>query len=209
MSAAFADTDALLAGAADGNREARGLLLDRYRARLKRMVSVRIDRRLLRRVDPSDVVQESLAIADRRLDDYLRERPIAFHVWMRQLAWDQLIALNRKHLYARSRSRRREEDLECPLSDESMAELAACLVDPRESGLSALVEVELRSRVRRAIDDLPPIYREILVLRYLEQLSMSEAAEVLDIKLSAAKMRHLRALAMLQEGIDRSNCEDI
>ena len=59
---------------------------DRYRDRLRRLVAVRLDPRLAARADASDVVQEALADAARKLDGYLRDRPIPFYPWLRQLA---------------------------------------------------------------------------------------------------------------------------
>ena len=70
------DTDELLKGAAAGDDDARQRLLQRHRDRLVRMVAVRLDRRLAGRLDPSDVVQEALADADRKLAAYLRDRPL-------------------------------------------------------------------------------------------------------------------------------------
>lgn len=196
------DTAALLAQAANGDIRARDTLLVRHRDRIRRMIAVRMDHRLQKRVDPSDIVQETLVIADRRLDEYLREQPIPFYPWLRQLAWDQLVAFQRKHLYASRRSRRREEDIAAALSDESVAELASCLVDSASNPLNRLVREELQQRVRLAIDKLPDAYREILVLRHLEQLSTVEAASVLEIGSSAAKMRHLRAVERLKALLD-------
>lgn len=193
------DTAALLAQAAQGDRMAKDRLLERHRERLRRMIAVRMDHRLGKRVDPSDVVQETLVLADRRLAKYLKHPPLPFYPWLRQLAWDQLVAMNRKHLYARRRSRRREEDVAPALSDESVAELASCLVDDTADPLKKLVRAELQDRVRAAIDQLPEAYREILVLRHLEQLSTAEAAAVLAIGSSAAKMRHLRAIERLRK----------
>src|SRR5262249_62353015 len=91
-----------------GDARPRGRLAERHRGRLRRMVAVRLDRRLAARVDPSDVVQESLAEADRRLDGYLRERPLPFYPWLRQLAWERLTALYRRHVPAQPRSVTRE-----------------------------------------------------------------------------------------------------
>ena len=193
------DTAALLAQAAQGDRMAKDRLLERHRERLRRMIAVRMDHRLGKRVDPSDVVQETLVLADRRLAKYLKHPPLPFYPWLRQLAWDQLVAMNRKHLYARRRSRRREEDVAPALSDESVAELASCLVDDTADPFKKLVRAELQDRVRAAIDQLPEAYREILVLRHLEQLSTAEAAAVLAIGSSAAKMRHLRAIERLRK----------
>ena len=202
------DTAALLTRAARGDQQARNRLLDIHRNRLKRMIAVRMDHRLLKRIDPSDIVQDTLVLADRRLDEYIRDQPIAFYPWLRQLAWDQVVALQRKHLYASRRSRRREEDLVPALSDESVAELASCVLDRAADPLHRLVQAELRCRVRQAIEKLPVPYREILVLRHLEQLSTAEAAEILGISQSAVKMRHLRALERLKGLLDAPNRED-
>jgi RNA polymerase sigma-70 factor (ECF subfamily) len=196
------DTAALLARAARGDGQARDQLLIRHRDRLRRMIAIRMDHRLQKRVDPSDIVQETLVIADRRLTEYLRDQPIPFYPWLRQLAWDQIVAFQRKHLYARRRSRRREEDMAAPLSDDSVVELASCVLDDSANPLHKLVRAELRGRVRQAIEKLPDTYREVLVLRHLEQLSTAETAEILGIGQSAVKMRHLRALERLKGLLD-------
>src|SRR2546421_13029200 len=91
-----ADTDDLLQRAAAGDGTARDHLLRRHRRRLSRMVAVRFDPRLAARVDPSDVVQETLAEAAANLDRYLRERPLPFYPWLRQLAQRRLIGLHRR-----------------------------------------------------------------------------------------------------------------
>ena len=121
------DTDHLLAAASRGDRTARGPLLERHRRRLRRMVDVRLDRRLAARVDPSDVVQEALADAARRLDKYLRDRPIPFYPWLRRLAWDRLADAYRRHLRAGQRSVVREEPP--PLPGVSSMVLAKRLMD--------------------------------------------------------------------------------
>jgi RNA polymerase sigma-70 factor, ECF subfamily len=86
MSPASPDTDELLNRTAHGDRAARDQLLVRHRQRLRQAVAYRLDRRLAARVDPSDVVQEVLAEAARKLPDYLRERPLPFYPWLRQMA---------------------------------------------------------------------------------------------------------------------------
>ena len=72
------DTAALLKQAAQGDRLAKDRLLERHRDRLRRMIAVRMDHRLGKRIDPSDVVQETLVMADRRLDKYLKDRRCPF-----------------------------------------------------------------------------------------------------------------------------------
>ena len=71
------EINVLLDDAARGDASAVRCLLEQHRERLRRMIAVRLDRRLAPRLDPSDVVQEALADAARRLPDYLRDRPDA------------------------------------------------------------------------------------------------------------------------------------
>src|SRR5579864_3777951 len=118
------DTDELLERVKSGDDAARQRLLARHRTRLKRMIAVRIDRRLAARIDPSDVVQEALTEADRRLADYLKRRPIAFYPWLRQIAWERLIQLHRHHIASRRRSVNREQADAPGLPDESLVRLA-------------------------------------------------------------------------------------
>src|SRR5262245_28661520 len=103
------DTEQLLDDASRGDAGARGRLLELHRERLRRMVAVRLDRRLAARLDPSDVVQETLAEAAARLDAYLRDRPLPFYPWLRRLAEERLADAYRQHLRAGRRSVAREE----------------------------------------------------------------------------------------------------
>lgn len=193
-----ADNDDCLARAAQGDQDARAQLLQQHRDQLKRMVSLRLDRRVLKRLDPSDIIQEALIQANQKLDEYLRERPIPFYPWLRQLAWDQLVTAYRRHVYALRRSADREEFVP-DLSDESVAELATFLCDLSEEPLRKILRVEAQGRLRDALSQLAEHDREILVLRYLEQLSTADTAAVLNLGLSAVKMRHLRAIERLRE----------
>ena len=192
-----ADTEELIARARRGDGGARQQLLVRHRDRLCRMVAVRLDRRLAARFDPSDVVQEALLDADQRLSDYLEQRPLPFYPWLRQLAWERLLKLKQRHLTARKRSAHREERQAFALPDASALELAQRLVSQGTSPSNRLLRDEVRGRVQAALVRLPEGDREVLVLRYLEQLSMGEVAAVLEITEGAVKMRHTRALGRL------------
>jgi RNA polymerase sigma-70 factor (ECF subfamily) len=192
------DTQELLDRARTGDQEARQQLLVRHRKRLWEMVALRMDRRLSARVDPSDVVQEALAEAVQQLSDYLRNRPLPFYPWLRQLAWERLIELHRRHLYAQKRSVRREDREYLALPDDSALHLAQRLLAPGSSPSERLRREELRDRVQTALAQLSPRDREILVLRHLEELSTNETAAVLGITAGAVKMQHLRAVQRLR-----------
>jgi len=193
------DTEELLRRTGAGDRGARGALLERHRARLWRMIALRLDPRLAARVDPSDVVQDVLAEADRRLDRYVRKRPLPFYPWLRQLAVDRLADQHRRHLRAGRRSVAREEQEPWSLPDASAAELMDRLLAPGDSPSAAVRKDEVRDRVRAALEAMAEQEREVLILRYLEQLSAREVGAVLGITEAAAKKRALRALLRLRE----------
>src|SRR5437588_10799844 len=88
------ETERLLASAARGGRSDWGELLDRHRARLRRMLALRLDQRLQGRVDPSDVLQETYLEATQRLPDYLRQPDMPFYLWLRFLAGQRLPILH-------------------------------------------------------------------------------------------------------------------
>src|ERR1700724_1902169 len=92
------DTDQLLRRAAAGDQEGWGILLDRYRGRLRRMVALRLDQRLQGRIDPSDVIQETYLEASARLGEYLRQSSMPFFLWLRFLTGQKMQVLHRHHL---------------------------------------------------------------------------------------------------------------
>jgi RNA polymerase sigma-70 factor (ECF subfamily) len=197
MSPAPPDTQELLERSVCGDAAARQELLVRHRARLRRMVAARLDRRLSARLDPSDVVQDVLACAARHLDEYLRDRPLPFYPWLRQFAWERLCKLHRHHIHAMRRSINREE-LDMPLPDESARQLAHRLLASGTSPSRRLIRQEQREQVRAALAELAPRDREILVMRHLEQMETPEIAAALGITERAVRNRQFRALMRLR-----------
>src|SRR5262245_65889102 len=191
------DTDALLTKLAAGDASAAGALLGRHRERLKRMVNCRMDPRLVARVSPSDVVQETMLTAAKDLESFARERPMPFYPWLRRLAWNRLMDLQRRHLYRKKRAVGREEQA-APMTDQSLYELAKRLVGRGPSPSRAAQTRETRERLRTALDELEPTQREVLLLKYVEDLTLAETATILEISVDAAKMRHLRAVQRLR-----------
>jgi RNA polymerase sigma-70 factor (ECF subfamily) len=198
MSAPSADTEALLRRASDGDAQAVEQLFSRHRNKLRQMVVVRMDHRLARRFDPSDVVQEAIAEASRKLPNYLCDRPLPFYPWLRRLAWQRLVDLYRQHVQAQRRSVTREQEAVMEMSDRSALLLADRLASSQSSPSRQIIQRELRQRTRDALDRLRLADREVLVLMYLEQLYVAETSAVLGISEKAVTMRHLRALDRLR-----------
>lgn len=194
------DAFSLITEAADGDNEAWQRLMRENRERLRRMVSLRLDRRLQGRVDPSDVVQESFIDAARRLPDYLRNPSVPFFVWLRGLTGQRLMEQHRRHLGAQARDASRDVSLyhgEFP--DATTADLAANLLGEVSTPSEAIIRLEQKRRIQEALDSLDPIDREILILRHFEQLTNGEASEVLNLDKSAASKRYVRAMERLKD----------
>ena len=182
-------------------------LIERYRGRLKKMVALRADPRLSSRIDPSDIVQEAIMDAEKRLTEYLRNRPLPVYPWLRQITWQRLVDLHHHHLSRQKRSVLRERDDLLNLPDKSAYRLVDHFVDPRSSPSERLMREELRHRLRQALDRLDSQDREILVLRHLEQMPVKEIAALLQISSSAVKMRRLRAIQRLQTALGDEQLE--
>lgn len=174
-------------------------LFDRHRDQLRKMVVSRMDSRLASRVDPSDVIQETLVRASRQLPEYIRDRPLPFYPWLRQIAWQQLVDLNQRHIWAKKRSVLSEQELDVGLSDGSVLDLARHFVGSGTSPSQRLLRDEMRQRVRSALSRMESADREILLMRHVEQMRVSDIAALLSVSESAVKMRRLRAVRRLRE----------
>lgn len=190
----------LLELARSGDQVAVQELLAMHRDRLKRMVHLRLSRRLSRRVDDSDVVQESLAECARRMPEYLADPKLPFYLWLRHMTGLKLSEIHRRHLGAQVRDVDREVTLHRGgLPEADSVSLAAQLLGQLTTPSKAAIRAETRLVVQEALNDMDWIDREVLALKHFEQLSTSEIAEVLGMSKAGAGSRYLRAIKRLKE----------
>ena len=191
---------ALYDRATAGDEDALAVLFTRYRTRLERMVALRLDRRLLGRVDPGDVVQEAYLEVRARFPTYARESAVPFFLWLRLVTGQKLADVHRHHLGAKMRDAGQEVSLHRNATPEASSEsLVARLLDRLPTGSEAAVRAEVRLHVQEALNGMDPTDREVLVLRHFEQLSNEETALTLGLRKSAASQRYIRALKRLKE----------
>ncbi|GAC1422994.1 MAG: RNA polymerase sigma factor [Acidobacteriaceae bacterium] len=142
--------------------------------------------------DAEDAAQEAVIKAFRSLKTFRGES--RFGTWLIS------IVLNEARSRLRRRNRMPMESLD-QLQDEPGSVSPALLRDWREIPSQILERHEVRLMLQEAIAALPPIYREVFLLRDVEELSTNEAAEVLDVSVSAIKVRLHRARLMLQKSL--------
>ena len=200
------DTDMLVDRARSGDLTSVAVLMQRHRQRLKKMIDARMDPRLRSRVDPSDVIQDALTTAAQQLTEYLKTEPIPFYPWLRRITWQKLAHAHETHLDAAKRSVRRECQGFWGLSDRSTSQLLDRLdglPGNRSTPSAAADRAESRRRVTAALANLSEIDREVLVQRYVEQMSMKEIGASLNMSDAAVQMRHMCALQKLHKLLTR------
>jgi RNA polymerase sigma-70 factor (ECF subfamily) len=201
-------TETLLSAARLGDANAVDKLLERHRGPIRRLVELRLDRKVQRRVDVSDVVQDVLIEANGRLGKYLDDPAMAFHLWLRQIAWDRIIDTYRRHRVSAKRNMDREQPMIAAGSaDQSTMDLAAQLCDPAMTPAAAATQREIAAKVESVIEQLGDQDREMILMRHFEHLTNLEIAEVLGLNPPAASMRYLRAIRRLRELLEDQQVE--
>lgn len=175
-----------------------GDVFDSFSDRLLRMIEFRLDRRLCGRVEPEDVLQEAYIEIARRLEDYLAKPDVSFFVWVRQLTWQAVIAVQRRH-FGEMRSPQREVRYAAGEHSKANYSIARQLVGGLTSPSQIAIREEQVHQLRKALDTMDEIDREVLALRHFEHLSNTEVAEILKISRTAASNRYVRALSRLGE----------
>jgi RNA polymerase sigma-70 factor, ECF subfamily len=141
--------------------------------------------------DAEEVAQEAFLKALKGLRDFRGDAK--FSTWLIQIALNE----------ARSRLRRAPslQPLdECDRSEDGDY-LPRDLADWREIPCEALARKELREKIEQAIQALQPIYRDVLVLRDIQQLSIAETSQLLGISKDLVKTRLLRARFQMREAL--------
>jgi RNA polymerase sigma-70 factor (ECF subfamily) len=140
--------------------------------------------------DAEDVAQEAFIKAFRSLASFRAEA--RFSTWLIS------IALNEARTRLRKQSVIRMESLDKP-TDEDKAISPALLRDWREIPSEVIERKEVRKLILNAVEALPDIYRQVFLLRDMEELNVNETAQALNISVSSVKVRLHRARLMLQK----------
>jgi RNA polymerase sigma-70 factor, ECF subfamily len=150
--------------------------------------------------DAEEVAQEAIFKAFTHLAEFRAEAK--FSTWLIQITINEARARlrkDRRHLY---------ESIDEPRTDEEGDYSPKDFADWREIPSETLKRDELRNALKRALASLPLKYREVLILRDIQNLSIEETAEILGISEGNVKTRLLRARLQMRDalapGIDGS-----
>jgi len=143
--------------------------------------------------DAEDVAQETVIKVYQNLDKFRGDSQ--FRTWVLSIARNEGLGRLRKI------SNRREDSLDAETDEQTGDYTPAILTSWREIPAEALEQKELGNILRDAIEGLPEIYRNVVVLRDIEELDIRESAAVLGISEASVKVRLHRARALLQRNL--------
>lgn len=198
---ADSEVEQLLDEARQGQREPLGQLLQSYRNYLTILATTQLDRRLRRRMNASDLVQETMLAAHRDFGKFRGSTEREFLAWLRQILIHCLHHAVETHVKAQRR------DVRCEISidqvglslDRSAANFAQVLADPGPSPSTPARQRERAVALADQLAKLRPEYRDVIVLRNLQGLSFDEIAQRMDRKTGAVRMLWLRAIEKFKQ----------
>jgi RNA polymerase sigma-70 factor (ECF subfamily) len=158
----------------DQRAEEPGRTLERFRAYLRLLARLQLDPRLRPKIDPSDVVQQTLLQAYRGLDGFRGRSDGELAAWLRQILAHTLAHAARDLARAR-RDVGRECSLEAAL-DDSAKGLEALLAADQSSPSQRAQRNEEALLLAEALEGLPAAQREALVLQHWHGWSLAEIA---------------------------------
>ncbi len=168
-----------------GDNDCFTALIDRHLQAVKRRITL-----IARRgIDVDDLLQETLLKVWRHLSTFRSEA--TFRTWMTRVAINELLQSHR-----RSGVRPHYE----------VFSTLDRIASPQESPLELLTRVETSETVRGAIALLPTKYRQVVIHRDFEQLSIKETARSLAATIPAIKIRLFRARRMLATVLNDGEC---
>jgi RNA polymerase sigma factor (sigma-70 family) len=178
------DDSTLIKMALAGQGECFAVLMNRHMVAIKRRIGSMVGNA----TDADDLLQEVQLKVLRHLSTFRSES--SFRTWMTRVAINEVL---------QSYRRERRRPFFHPLVD--VVKLASRCESPHQS----FARAEITHAVRSAVVQLPKKYRQVLILRDLEELSEREAAQWLRLSVPAVKARLFRARLMLSAGLGRGN----
>jgi RNA polymerase sigma-70 factor (ECF subfamily) len=179
-----------------------GISLTRYRDYLLLMARVQIDPRLRGKIDPSDIVQETLLRAHQAFDQFRGHTKAQLIVWLRTILAHTLANALRKL----SRGKGAEQSLDQALEDSS-ARLAAFVADQQLTPEQTAAREEQMLRLAAALARLPADQRFVLEMKHLRGCSVSEICDLTGRSKSSVVGLLFRGLKKMREYLARPDGE--
>ena len=190
----------LIEGARQGDAECRERLFGLCRSYLGFVARSQIETWLRRKVDASDLVQETMLEAFRDFDRFEGHSEQEWLAWLRKILNHNAADFVRRYRGTAKRAAGREVHFRDPADSRLPGAPEPAAQQPTPSQEFLQLDTELR--VTAALSDLTPDYQEVIVLRNLQRLSFNEVAQRMDRSRPAVQMLWMRAIKKLQDAME-------
>ena len=197
-----ANPEQLLQRARAGEDNALGELLQLYRPYLSLLARLKADRQLQRKIDDSDLVQDTCLSAHKDFTQFRGTTEKEFTTWLREIMAHTAANLARDHR-RHKRDVRQEQQL-YNLLNQSSQMLERVLATNHSSPSAGAERRERAVLLANALNELSAEYREVLVLRELEGKPLSVVAEAMNRTPNAVQKLWARALVQLRRRMQKS-----
>lgn len=187
----------LISRARHGNDDRLGQLLELYRRYLRLLARLQVDQRLQGKVDASDLVQDTLAEAHRDFAQFRGHTEPEFVAWLRAIVAANIANSVRRYLGTRCRDVRLERDLRADLN-RSSGGLERVLIDSTVSPSEHAARRERAVLLADAVEQLPPDYREVIVLHHLRGRSIPDVARHMGRSVDSVQKLWARGLVSMR-----------
>ncbi len=189
-------TQDLVALAKEGDESALNQLCSVYGERVRRIIRLRMDRKLRPKLDSVDVVQDALILALGGLKDFKYRNEGDFLRWLSRIAENKL-----RDIFDKFHADKRDVHKEIPFKEEGSSTDGGFVgaAGPMRTTTPSVIACrkEALDRLEKALDELKPEYKQVVVLKRIEGLSHAEIAEKLGKNPGAVRMLLARAMAAL------------
>ncbi|MFN3189984.1 MAG: sigma-70 family RNA polymerase sigma factor [Aureliella sp.] len=186
-----------LRNAKAGDEQSLGELLSSYERYLKLLADVQLGQQLRRKLDASDIVQETFLDAHKAIGRFEGESNEQFVAWLKSILAKRLANTMRHYLGTQARDVRLEARIGQSL-DQSALSLGTMLASPEITPSQNIANQEQSQLVAGALSRLPEDYREVIVMRHLEGMTFPEISSAMQRTVNSVEKLWLRGMAKLK-----------
>jgi RNA polymerase sigma-70 factor (ECF subfamily) len=169
----------LIHRAVAGERDALGELLARHHTYLSMLAAGQLHHRMQSKADASDLVQETYLVVQSHINTFRGSTDSEFASWLRSILGRVLARHFRRYLGTQRRDVRLEESLTLSIESSSMM-LQNAVIDTMSSPADQLICLETAVAIASALDAISESYRQVILLRYMQGLSLQEIAQTMN-----------------------------
>ena len=145
--------------------------------------------------DLTDLTQEALTKMSKSIK--LLKNPKSFNSWLQRIVHNIFYDTLKRH------NTKNKSGTDNPIKSLDDGEFGPCVIDERKTPDENSLACELKQKINKAIEELPPLFKTIILLREIDGLSYEEIAETTNMNINTVKTRISRARIKLKKELEQ------